>query len=229
MRRNHVVTSRNRAPNPFDDPALANRYEAWYAGEGRRADVREKELLGKLFRWFPRAHSVLEVGCGTGHFTRWMADQGLNATGLDISQPMLSEARRLGGPKYLLGDALSLPFADRSYDLTALVTTLEFLPDPMRALVEAVRVSRQGVVLGVLNRWSLLAVRYRLSGKALWRSARFYAPGELAVLARRAAGRRAGTVVWRTTLWPISGVRDLPLPWGGFIGLAMQLHEEATP
>jgi hypothetical protein len=48
----------------------------------------------------------------------------------------------------------------------------------------------------------------------------------LAKLARQAAGPRAGTVVWRTTLWPISGVRDLPLPWGGFIAMAVQLHEE---
>jgi hypothetical protein len=127
----------------------------------------------------------------------------------------------------LLGNALSLPFTDRSYDVTALITTLEFLPNPARALAEAVRVARQGVLLGVLNRWSLWALRYRFSGKALWRSARFFGPGELAELARRAAGRRAKAIVWRTALWPIPGVRDVPLPWGGFIGMAVQLHEES--
>lgn len=176
---------------------------------------------------FPRARSVLEVGCGTGHFTRWMAERKLDAVDLDISEPMLNEARRLGGPRYLPGDALSLPFADRSYDVAVLITTLEFLPDPARALAEAVRVVRQGVLLGVLNRWSLLTLRYRLSGKAMWQSARFFGPWELAKMVRRAAGRRAKTVVWRTTLWPISGVRDLPLPWGGFIGMVVQLHEES--
>jgi SAM-dependent methyltransferase len=177
---------------------------------------------------FPDARSVLDVGCGTGHFTRWMAEQGLDVAGLDISEPMLTEARRFGGPRYVPGDALSLPFADRSYDLTALITTLEFLPDPARALAEAVRVARQGILLGVLNRWSLLALRYRLSGKTLWRSARFFGPGELAKRARQAAGQRAGPVSWRTTLWPIPAVRDLPLPWGGFIGMAVQLNKEST-
>jgi len=221
-----LVTTRIRSANPFDEPAFAGRYEDWYSGKGRRADLLEKDLLGKLLRLFPRARSVLEVGCGTGHFTRWMAEKGLDTVGLDVSEPMLNEARRLGGPSYFPGDALLLPFLDRSYDVTALITTLEFLPDPARALAEAVRVARQGVLLGVLNRWSLLALQYRLSGKAMWRSARFFGPGELAGLARQAAGPRAGTVVWRTTLWPISGVRDLPLPWGGFIGMAVQLHAE---
>jgi SAM-dependent methyltransferase len=214
------------AGNPFDDSALADRYEDWYATEGRRADILEKRLLGKLLRSFPHARSVLEVGCGTGHFTRWMAQGGLDAAGLDISESMLDVARRLGGARYVRGDALALPAADRSYDLTALITTLEFLPDPIRGLAEAVRVARQGVLLGVLNRWSLMAVRRRASGEAIWRSARFFGPLELAKLARQAAGRRAKGITWRTTLWPIPGLQDLRLPWGGFIGLAVRLDEE---
>jgi len=44
------VASTRIAPNPFDEPALAGRYEQWYAGKGRRAEVLEKELLGKLLR-----------------------------------------------------------------------------------------------------------------------------------------------------------------------------------
>jgi SAM-dependent methyltransferase len=215
------------APNPFDHPAVAGRYEEWYTGVGSGADALEKELLGKLLCLLPKARSILEVGCGTGHFTRWMAQRGMDAVGLDISDPMLTEARRLGGSRYLSGDAHSLPFADRSHDVAALITTLEFLRDPARALAEAVRVARQGVLLGVLNRWSLLTLRYRLSGKTMWQSARFFGPWELARLAREAAGRRTRTIVWRTTLWPIPGVHDLSLPWGGFIGMVVELREES--
>jgi len=225
---NKVVAHRDAVLNPFDDPALASRYEAWYAGEGRRADALEKALLGALLDRFTDSHSVVEVGCGTGHFTRWMAGRGLDVVGVDISGAMLNEARRLGGPRYVPGDAHSLPFSDRSFDVVALITALEFLRDPARALAQAVRVARQGVLLGALNRWSLLALRHRLSGKALWQSAQFFGPGELSKLVRQAASQRVKAVVWRTTLWPIPGVRDLSLAWGGFIGMAVHLHEEMS-
>ena len=145
--------------NPFQASALARRYEQWYSEEGRRADALEKALLWKLLKAFPDARTALEVGCGTGHFTRWMAEKGLDTVGLDASQPMLMEARRYDGSQYLLGDALHLPVADRSFDLVALITTLEFVPDPARALAEAARVARQGILLGVLNRYSLLTLR----------------------------------------------------------------------
>ena len=221
------VTPVSRAGNPFDDPAVASRYEDWYAGPGRHADRLERHLLGKLLRSFPGARSVLEVGCGTGHFARWLAEQGLDTVGIDVSQRMLDEARRRsGGPRYLSGDALALPVADRSYDVAALITALEFLPDPCRALAEAARAARTGILLGVLNRWSLLALRRRWSGAAMWRAARFFGPWELARLVRLAAGRRVGAIAWRTTLWPLPAVRDLPLPWGGFIGMAVQLGAE---
>jgi SAM-dependent methyltransferase len=225
--RGSLVKAPRDHPNPFDDPVVAGRYEAWYAGEGRNADVQEKRLLEKLLGLFPGARTVLEVGCGTGHFTRWMAQKGLDAVGVDVAEPMLREARRFGGPRYMRGDALALPFADASCDLVALITTLEFVEDPARALAEAVRVARQGVLLGVLNRWSLVALRNRLSGKPLWRAARWFGPRELAAMARTAGGARTRAVVWRTTLWPIAGLPDLPLPWGGFIGMALQLKEEA--
>jgi ubiquinone/menaquinone biosynthesis C-methylase UbiE len=211
--------------NPFDDPIVAATYEGWYSGRGRRADLLEKRLLEKLLADFPQSRNALEIGCGTGHFTRWLAARSLEVTGLDISAPMLSEARKLDGIRYLEGDALNLPFDDRSFDLALLITTLEFVGDPFRALTEALRVARHGVVLGVLNRVSLLTLEYRRSKKPIWKSARFFSPWELIRLVRTTAGRRFCGVRWRTTIWPIPWVTDLPLPCGGFIGLAVHLTE----
>lgn len=226
MRQEIAADKGRRSANPFEDEQLASGYEAWYSGEGRRADRLEKDLLRKLLGTFPDPRSALEIGCGTGHFTRWLTQGGFDAVGLDSSAAMLREAERLGGPQYVRGDASVLPFVDRSFDVAALITALEFLPDPSRALAEAVRVSRRGILLGVLNRWSVLTLRYRLSGNPMWRSARFFGPSELADLVRRAGGGRFDTLSWRTTLWPIPGASDYALPWGGFIGMAVHLHED---
>jgi SAM-dependent methyltransferase len=216
------VHSRRRI-NPFDEPVAAVRYEQWYREQGRQADFLEKGLLAKLLAEFPQAHTALEIGCGTGHFARWLAERKLRVTGLDISARMLAEACKFNGLTYLRADALNLPFMDRSFDLALLITTVEFVPDPLRALAEAIRVARQGIILGVLNRWSLLALKYRRSGTRLWKSARFFTPWELARLVRVAAGKRFCGVRWRTTIWPIPWMPDLPLPWGGFVGLAAHL------
>ena len=37
---------------------------------------------------------VVEVGCGPGHVTAYLADAGADATGIDLSPAMVAEARR---------------------------------------------------------------------------------------------------------------------------------------
>ena len=109
--------------------------------------------------------------------------------------------------------------------MALMVTTLEFLADPALALREAARVARRGIVLGVLNRWHPLAWDRLRSGLPLWQAAHFYSPPELAQRARRALGRWAGEVTWRTTLlprfWPR---RHSRLPFGAFIGMRVGLR-----
>jgi ubiquinone/menaquinone biosynthesis C-methylase UbiE len=162
----------------------------------------------------------LEVGCGTGHFTRWFAGQGLRAAGLDVAAPMLAEALWLDGLPYLRGNALTLPFADDSFDVAAFVTTLEFVAQPVAVLAEALRVARKGLILGVLNRQSLLGWRLRREDGPIWGVARFFSPAQLVEMVHKAAGE-AMSVTWRTALWPI-WPGALPLPWGGFIGMTVQ-------
>lgn len=209
--------------NPFADAGVASRYEDWYLGSGRRVDELEKRLLHKLLRTLDGVKTVLDVGCGTGHFTRWFQELGYDAVGLDSSPEMLAEARRRIAVSYQIGDAQDLPFAAQSFDVVALITTLEFVANPVKALSEAIRVARHGLLLGVLNRHSLLTWKYRRSGKPVWQAAHFFTPRELTALVTQVAERRLLDVHWRTTLWSIPGVTDLPLPWGGFIGAVAKL------
>jgi ubiquinone/menaquinone biosynthesis C-methylase UbiE len=213
---------RRSVVNPFANPDAAASYEAWYETTGRRADRLEKALLKQLLAYFPQASNLLDVGCGTGHFTRWFEELGLQARGLDLSLPMLAEAVHLGSPRCVHGDALALPFLTDAFDLVVLITTLEFVGDPFQALGEALRVCRQGLLLGALNRQSLLCWQLTKEGGPIWDAARFFTPAELSHLVRRAAAGGRTEIVWRTTLWSVCP-GALPLPWGGFIGMAVML------
>jgi ubiquinone/menaquinone biosynthesis C-methylase UbiE len=203
---------------PFADRAFVESYESWYEDAGRKADRLEKELLAALLDGLEEVRTVLEVGCGTGHFSRWFAARGLEVTGLDRSLPMLVAARALGAPPYACGLAERLPLASRSVDLVVLMTTLEFVDDPRAALAESWRVARQGILLGVLNRHSRLGRELAGRRDPPWPEATLYTVRELRRLVLDAAGERRPRLVVRTTLWPRwSGA--LRLPWGGFVGV----------
>jgi len=101
--------------------------------------------------------SLLDVGCGTGHFTRRFAQAGLHVTGIDPDKNALDFARNHSTSiDYREGDVRHLPFADHSFDYCSAVTSLCFVEDVEAALREMWRVSRKGIVLGILNRNSLL-------------------------------------------------------------------------
>ena len=212
------------------DAEVAREYEAWYELPGGNwVSDREKAVLASQLAAFTHAKSLLEVGCGTGHFTRWFAAQGLSVTGLDASAAMLEDARRRDSRLDLVrGDAVALPFSDGSYDVVAFITALEFIADPRAALHEAVRVARQGLILGCLNRNSLLGLVSRMRGErptGVLAAAHRYSPGELSRLVRSAGGDQIAAIDWCTALYPgrlpLDGRR---LPWGEYLAMTVRLH-----
>ncbi len=216
-----------RGETLFDED-VAHDYEAWYEhGYGLWAVRQEEALLRKHLALFPGAVSLLDVGCGTGHFTRWFARQGLRAVGLDESAAMLAQARARNGLTYLQGSALDLPFDGQSMDLVAMITTLEFIADPVLALREAMRVARRGLLLGVLSQRSLPERLRLFRGQrpvgVLARAHRFRVD-ELRRLVREAAGARSVRVTWRTTIFPGRlPIASAPAPWGEYLGMAVLL------
>jgi SAM-dependent methyltransferase len=187
--------------------AAAPTYDAWYASpHGQRVVVAERALLDGLLAPFPRGVHVLDVGCGTGVFTAWLAARGCRVVGLDRAPAMLAALRRRH-PRLavVLADAHLLPFPSGTFDVTVFVATVEFLERPGDALTEAVRVARRGVVLLVLNRWSLGGLSRRWGPQArrpLLGAAHDYAVPAVVGLLRQAARTRLARIHWTSTLFP---------------------------
>jgi len=92
----------------------------------------------------------LDLGCGTGYFSRVLARRFPSGEGvaLDIAEGMLRHARPLGGAGgFIAGDAECLPLCDASADLIFSSLALQWCEDFSSVLSEARRVLRPGGVL----------------------------------------------------------------------------------
>jgi len=123
------------ARQPSDVRRFSADYLEW-TREGMWADSRE--ALSDLE--LERRERVLDVGCGTGEFTRVLRE-AVDGTvvGGDADQALLGCL----DPPTVLGDATRLPFADDAFDLVVCQALLINLPDPAAAVAEFARVSTE--------------------------------------------------------------------------------------
>ena len=192
-------------------------YDAWYqTRRGAWISGIEYRLLDELLT--PHSgETVLDVGCGTGHFTRCFSDNAaLDWTvGTDIAFAAARFASGRGKAAYLVADGQCLPFADRSFDLVISVTALCFMRDARRALAEMLRVARRRVALGLLNRHSLLwFAKGRHGGRGAYRGAHWHTRREVK---RLFAGQPAHKLTLRTAIM---------LPGGGRLARWAEPHLE---
>lgn len=93
---------------------------------------------------------ILEVGCGSAPCARWLASQGADAVGLDLSMGMLARGiaamDETGGRVPLVqAGAESLPFRDEAFDAAcSAFGAVPFVADSARVMAEVARVLRPG-------------------------------------------------------------------------------------
>ena len=118
------------------------------------AEAYESSLVPSLMEeWAPRVVAaaslgvgdrVLDVGCGTGILTRYVAEAvlpGGSVTGVDPNAGMLAVAEKLApDASFEEGVAESLPLPDESFDAVVSQFVLMFVPDRLAALQEMDRV-----------------------------------------------------------------------------------------
>jgi SAM-dependent methyltransferase len=159
-------------PGELPEHVRANRaawdgYAAEYVAAGERAwatqpgeetwgiyGVPESEL--RLLPDDLAGMDTIELGCGTGYVSAWMARRGARPVGIDNSPRQLETAARLQrehGLEFplLLGNAEAVPRPDASFDFAISEYGAVLWADPERWVPEAARLLRPGGRLHVLT------------------------------------------------------------------------------
>jgi len=165
--------------NVFLNEEIAESYDQYYLSEfGQKVDRIEKNLLQKHLIKIPRK-PMLELGCGTGYWTEFFVEQGFKLTASDISEAMLSVARKKHlQAEFVKFDSQNIPFDTESFSVIASITMLEFVHDSEQVLLEIYRVLKpQGwLILACLN--SLSEIGKNKEHDETFRKAKLYKPQE---------------------------------------------------
>jgi len=210
---------------------IVKNYESYYQKKYKRADISEKALLKKLLDNLGETKSLLEVGCGTCHFTRWLESLGLDCYGLDLSDMMLKEANEVWSKGTLLqGDSSFMPFKNKSFDVVAFIACMVYMPDPIKVICEASRVARKGIIFGLINKWSLPTLRRMIQVKMeknpYYKNAKFYSILDMKQMLKDALGDAYTISYWNTTVFPnnLEETQSSLFPFGAFLGVAVKLR-----
>jgi SAM-dependent methyltransferase len=92
---------------------------------------------------------TIELGCGTGYISAWLARRGARPVGIDNSEAQLATARRLQAEHgidfpLIHGNAENVPLPDASFDLAISEYGASIWADPYRWVPEAARLLRPG-------------------------------------------------------------------------------------
>jgi len=148
----------------------------------------------------PDPRLILDVGAGTGRLARKVAQRfpGARVVGVDPAPGMVEEARRVGGPEFLVAPAERLPFEEGTFDVAVSTFSFHHWEDHARGLLEVRRVLRDGGALAVTDAFPSGA--YRII--KVFRHGRVRAVDELPPLLAS-----AGFVRWRRV--PVPGMHGV--------------------
>lgn len=163
------------------------KYDQWFETPiGALVKRYESELLLDLLRP-AQGELILDVGCGTGVFTLDILSFDPYVIGLDMSLPMLARAghkTREHSFHGVIGDMISLPFSDGSFDKVISMTAIEFVKDAQRAVKELFRVTRGGgrivvTTLNSLSPWADRRIHEAKKGHSIFEKIIFRSPDEM--------------------------------------------------
>lgn len=119
-----------------------------------------RQMQPEPFRRFVDAHlnigdRVIDVGCGPGRGTMFLACEKMDTFSLDLSTQSIALARRRApASRFVCASNLELPFRDGCFDAVVSDGVIHHTPDPRRSFAENARLVREGgrMYVGVYRR-----------------------------------------------------------------------------
>jgi SAM-dependent methyltransferase len=150
-----------RAPFPDYPPSLSL---SWL-----RARAERSEFARLIDRAIPGDARVVEIGCGTGQMSLYLARADRVVIGVDLTRASLAlaamAARRFGLDQvhFVEADLHSPGLRPGAFDVVYSSGVLHHTPDPSAAFARIARLARPGgmIVLGVYNAFARLPLRAR--------------------------------------------------------------------
>lgn len=132
-----------------DKTAIAAAFSRAAGSYDTAADLQRK--TGETLLGLGQQHagvSVLDAGCGTGHFSRRWRELGKRVIAFDLAAGMLDHARQQqAADDYLLGDIEHIPLPDHAIDICFSNLAVQWCADLPAALAELYRVTRRGGII----------------------------------------------------------------------------------
>lgn len=127
-------------PSAFERLKKAEGNHFWF-------QIRRKWIFDKIKRFKPPPAKLLEIGCGTGNVSSFLAQKGYAVTGCEFYSDAIKKAWH--GFLIVQGDANNLPFREDSFDIIGLFDVIEHFYDDISLLKEAYRVVRRDGIIAV--------------------------------------------------------------------------------
>ncbi len=90
------------------------------------------------------ADKLLDVGCGSGFFSKLAQAKGASVTGIDASPPLIEQAKqRNAAINFFTGEMEDLPFADEDFDIVCAFNSIQYAESFRQALIESKRVLKE--------------------------------------------------------------------------------------
>lgn len=140
---------RIRRARHSDDDRFERLYAAttdpWALSVSPMAQQRYLAVIDALTPLTP-CNSILDVGCGEGHLTRYLTGLSHRVVGIDVSPSAVARAQYSVPSAHFIVSGVDAYQAPKPFDIVTAVEMLYYLPEPARALERLLALGRTVIV-----------------------------------------------------------------------------------